>query len=806
MPSSAGTGNSALPSHTGSVLGPSSDVPATPSTPPPRTTLRPPGAEPTTPLETSQPVFEVPAKRAGGVPAVVATTRYILREAGVRRALRVLGAVNQPSGFDCPSCAWPDPKTPSRAEFCENGAKAVADEATRKRVGPEFFRAHSITDLLARSDAWLNAQGRLTHPMLREAGEDHYREVSWDEAFQLLAAELNQVQSPDEAAFYTSGRTSNEAAFLYQLFVREYGTNNLPDCSNMCHESSGRGMSESIGTGKGTVHLEDFEHADAIFLIGQNPGTNHPRMLTTLREAKLRGAKLVAINPLREAGLIKFQHPQKPEDIFGGVALADLYLQVRVGGDIPLLKAMMKIMLEAGAADREFITRHTVGFEALEASLALLSLPELIEQSGVPEAEVRKAAEIAAQSRATICCWAMGLTQHRHGVGNVQEVINFLLLRGMLGRPGAGACPVRGHSNVQGDRTMGICERPPAWAGKLGAQLGFTPPAAPGLDTVGTILAMHEGQIRVFFGLGGNFLSAAPDTELTAAALRRCSITAHVSTKLNRAHLVTGERALILPCRGRTEIDAAGFVTVEDSMSAVHASQGVLSPASDALLSEAEIVGRLAQATLGARSTVEYQSLGGDYRRIRELISQIVPGFADFETRVQSPGGFTLPNSARQLDFAGIGGRARFSLVELPQLDLSPDQLLLGTIRSHDQFNTTVYDVNDRYRGVYGNRHVLFMHEADLAERGLKTGDKVTITSHFNGETRQARGFTALAYDIPRQAAAAYFPEANVLVPIDHFAEKSRTPASKSIVITVAAEQPESAPPPALAASAAPSS
>jgi molybdopterin-dependent oxidoreductase alpha subunit len=711
-----------------------------------------------------------------------------MREAGLRRGLRVLTSVNQHEGFDCPSCAWPDPKQPSRAEFCENGAKAVADEATRKRVGPDFFKQHSISELLQRSDAWLNAQGRLTHPMLREAGSDHYREVSWDEAFALLADELNACQSPDEAAFYTSGRTSNEAAFLYQLFARQFGTNNLPDCSNMCHESSGRGLSEVIGVGKGSVRLEDFEHADAIFVIGQNPGTNHPRMLTTLREAKLRGARIVAINPLREAGLLRFQHPQKVEDLFEGVALADLYLQVKVGGDIPLLKAMMKLIIEAGAVDHEFIAKHTVGYEELAASLAKESLPELIAESGVAEQDVRAAVEIATQSRATICCWAMGLTQHKHGVHNIQEVVNFLLLRGMLGKPGAGACPVRGHSNVQGDRTMGICERPPAWSAKLGLRLGFEPPLSPGLDTVGTILAMREGRIRVFFALGGNFLSAAPDTELTAEALRRCRLTAHVSTKLNRAHLVTGERALILPCQGRTEADAAGFVTVEDSMSAVHASRGVLPPASEALLSETSIVARLAEATLGERAGLDYRELSRDYDKVRDLIAEIVPGFADYNQRIKSPGGFTLPNSARDLDFAHIGGKAKFSVIPLPSLRLEPEQLMLSTIRSHDQFNTTVYDVNDRYRGVFNHRHVLFMHPADLEARGLRTGDKVKITSHFQGSTRQARGFTVLAYDLPRQSAAAYFPEANVLVPVDHFADKSRTPASKSVVITVRPE------------------
>ncbi len=743
----------------------------------------------TTPVELGYPIIEPPATEAGGVKAVVSSTRYLLRESGLRRGLKVLAKVNQHDGFDCPSCAWPDPEKPSTAEFCENGARAVADEATTKRVGPDFFARHSISELLQQSDTWLNAQGRLTHPVLREAGADHYRELSWDEAFALLAAELNALASPDEAAFYTSGRTSNEAAFLFQLFVRELGTNNMPDCSNLCHESSGRGMNEVIGIGKGTVRLQDFEHADVIFLFGQNPGTNHPRMLTTLREAKLRGAKIIGVNPLREAGILRFAHPQKPGDLLGGVELADLYLQVKVGGDIPLLKAMMKLILEADAVDREFIARHTVGFDELRASLEAWSLDELVRESGVPEAQVRAAAQLAIESKATICCWAMGLTQHKHGVANVQEVVNFLLLRGMLGKPGAGACPVRGHSNVQGDRTMGIWEQTPPWAAKLGERFGFQVPQAPGLNSVGAIRAMREGRLKVFFALGGNFLSAAPDTEITARGLSSTRLTAHVSTKLNRSHLVTGARALILPCLGRTELDPAGFVTVEDSMSAVHASRGVLPPASDVLLSEAAIVARLARATLGPRTRVPYQELAADYARVRELIADTIPGFADYNRRVAAPGGFTLPNSARELDFSKLGGRARFSVLPLPELQLEPDQLMLSTIRSHDQFNTTVYDVNDRYRGVFGHRRVLFMNQADLTERGLRTGDKVLITSHFRGETREARGFTAVAYDTPRQTAAAYFPEANVLVPAEHFADKSHTPASKSVVIRVAADR-----------------
>jgi len=753
--------------------------------------------EPTTPLEEGAPEIRRPPLVAGGVPAVVSTTRYLFRETGLRRGLTVLRAVNQPDGFDCPSCAWPDPERPGVAEFCENGARAVLDEATNKRVGPEFFARYSVTELLAQPDVWLNAQGRLTHPMLLEAGDDHYRPLSWDAAFALIAEELSALASPDEAAFYTSGRTSNEAAFLYQMFARHFGTNNLPDCSNMCHESSGRGMSEVIGVGKGTVRLEDFVKADLILSIGQNPGTNHPRMLSTLREAKLAGATLIAVNPLREAGLLAFQHPQKLQDLAGGVPLADLYLQVRIGGDIALLKAIMKLVIESGAMDRAFIEQNTDGYEALVADLERYPLADLIEQSGVSEEQVRAAAQAVARAQAMIVCWAMGLTQHQHAVGNIQEVVNLLLLRGMFGKPGAGACPVRGHSNVQGDRTMGIVERPPVWARALGERFGYESPARHGLDVVGTILGMRDEQVRVFFALGGNFLSATPDTELTAWALRRCRLTAHVSTKLNRAHLVTGQRALILPCLGRTEHDPAGFVSVEDSMSAVHASRGALPPASEMLLSEAAIVAGVARATLGPSSRVPWEALGRDHDAVRALIAETIPGFADFNRRVREPRGFFLPNTARALDFKALGGRAHFSCIPVPRIELRPGQLVLMTIRSHDQFNTTVYDVNDRYRGVHGHRHVLLMNAADIVSRGLKPGERVIITSHFRGEKRRAPGFTVTEYDIPRGCAAAYFPEANSLVPVEHHAEKSRTPASKSIIISVAPELGKNSLPPA---------
>jgi len=744
--------------------------------------------EPTTPLETTTPHIERPAKVAGGVPAVISSTRYMLRETRLGVGLKVLANINQREGFDCPSCAWPDPEHRSVVEFCENGARAVLDEATKKRVDPEFFARHSVSELLARSDQWLNAQGRITHPMLLDPEDDHYRPVSWDDAFALIAEELQALDSPDQAAFYTSGRTSNEAAFLYQLFARHFGTNNLPDCSNMCHESSGRGMSEVIGVGKGTVRLEDFAKADLIVCIGQNPGTNHPRMLSTLREAKLGGATIMAINPLREAGLLAFQHPQKLADLAGGVSLADLYLQVKIGGDIALLKAIMKLVLEAGAEDRAFIDKHTDGYDAFVADLKQHSLESLIAETGLSDEQVRIAARVISNSKGMIVCWAMGLTQHQHAVGNIQEVVNLLLLRGMFGKPGAGACPVRGHSNVQGDRTMGIIERPPAWTRAMGDRFGFESPSQHGLDVVGTIQGMRDGAVRVFFALGGNFLSATPDTELTAWALRRCSLTAHVSTKLNRAHLVTGRRALVLPCLGRTEKDGAGFVSVEDSMSAVHASYGKIDAASDSLLSEPSIVARLARATLGPTSQVDWEGLAQNYDNIRQLISETIPGFQEFNQRIRDPRGFYLPNTARTLDFKALGGLAKFTRIPVPRIELQPDQLVLMTIRSHDQFNTTVYDLNDRYRGIHGHRHVLLMNRADIESRGLAVGGKVLITSHFRGEKRRAAGFTVAEYDIPRGCAAAYFPEANSLVPLDQYAEKSRTPASKSVVISVTPE------------------
>jgi molybdopterin-dependent oxidoreductase alpha subunit len=739
-----------------------------------------------------------PSAAAGGVPSIAATMKYALGEMGLTRSLRTLARINQPEGFDCPGCAWPEPdRERGHIEFCENGAKHVADEATTKRVTPDFFRRWSVPQLAEQTDVWLNQQGRLTQPMLLRRGRAHYEPVSWDEAFGLLAAELNALASPDEAVFYTSGRTSNEAAFLYQLFVRQFGTNNLPDCSNMCHESSGTGLTESIGVGKGTVTLDDFAATDAIFIVGQNPGTNHPRMLTTLQQAKRRGCRIVHVNPLPEAGLHAFKHPQEILHLLGaGTLLADIFLQVRVNGDVALLKGIMKEVLAAERRapgtvfDHKFIAEHTHGFEEFVAALDAVSWDEIEAACGVARAELRAAADVYVEARSVIVCWAMGLTQHRNAVANIQEIVNLLLLRGNIGRAGAGACPVRGHSNVQGDRTMGIWERPTeTFLDSLAREFQFEPPRAHGYDTVNAIKAMHGGAAKVFFALGGNFLSATPDTEYTARALRRCRLTAHVSTKLNRAHLVTGEQALILPCLGRTERDvqASGeqFVSCENSMGVVQASRGRLEPASEYLLSEPLIVARLAEATLGARSRVDWRALAADYDRVRAHIERVVPGFADYNRRVRAAGGFYLPNAARERVFKTATGRAQFTVHPLPRHELAPGQFLMMTIRSHDQFNTTVYSFDDRYRGISNERRVVLLHKDDIEAAGLHERQVVDLVSHFEGEERVAHRFVVVPYRIPRGCAATYFPEANVLVPVGHVAARSNTPASKSVVISL---------------------
>ena len=625
----------------------------------------------------------------------------------------------------------------------------------------------------------------------------HYEPISWNDAFQLIGRELNALASPDEAVFYTSGRTSNEAAFLYQLFVRQFGTNNLPDCSNMCHESSGLGLTETIGVGKGTVTLEDFAHADAIFIIGQNPGTNHPRMLTTLQEAARRGCKIVSINPLVETGLMRFQHPQEVMGLLGkGTPIASLFLPVRINGDVAVLKGIQKEMLEQDKKsggkllDYAFIRERTEGFAQYAADIENESWDTITEQSGVSRELIREAAQIALNAKTMICCWAMGLTQHKNGVANVQEVVNFHLLRGQIGRQGAGVCPVRGHSNVQGDRTMGIWEQmADSFMDALAKEFAFDPPRKHGFDTVAALEAMHDGRAKVFIGMGGNFLSATPDTSYTAEAMRRCRLTVHVSTKLHRGHLVTGNEALILPCLGRTEHDVQAdgeqFVTVEDSMGVVHSSKGILPPASPDLLSEPAIVAGMAKATLGERSTVKWDALTANYDQIRDSIEHVVPGFEDYNKRVREPGGFYLPNAAREGKFETLSGKAHFTVHPIPRHNLAPGQLLLMTIRSHDQFNTTVYGNDDRYRGVYGGRRVVFVNPDDLRDLGIADGQAVDITSHYGSETRTVRAFKAVPYEIPRGCTAAYFPETNPLVVLGNIADGSRQPVSKSIVISL---------------------
>jgi molybdopterin-dependent oxidoreductase alpha subunit len=752
-----------------------------------------------------------PSRIAAGLPAMYQTTRFAVREMGIVRGFKALLNVNKKSGFDCQSCAWPSPDDDRQvAEFCENGAKAVADEATTKRVTPKFFREHSVDDLRAQTDLWLGQQGRLAEPMVKREGATHYEAISWDDAFTLIAAELNALPSPQAAAFYTSGRTSNEAAFLYQLFARQFGTNNLPDCSNMCHESSGAAMNETLGIGKGCVKLEDFDHADAIFIIGQNPGTNHPRMLTSLERAKQTredhpGAKIVSINPLPEVGNSRFKNPQdlksphRAAAVFfgGGTKLSDLWLPVRINGDVAVLKGIMKEMLDAednqpgSVFDHEFIRDYTAGIGEFIADLRATTWDDILTSSGVTRDQIRAAAEIAMQSKRIICCWAMGLTQHRNAVATIQEIVNFLLLGGNIGRRGAGPCPVRGHSNVQGDRTMGIWERMnEKFLGELGAEFGFEPPREDGTDTVETIKQMHDGQVRVFIGMGGNFLSATPDTEFTARALQKCRLTAQVSIKLNRSHLITGDIALILPCLGRSEIDrqAGGeqFVTVEDSMGIINSSRGVLEPASEHLRSEPAIVAGLARATLGERSRVDWEGLVADYNRVRDHIENVIPGFEQFNERIAQDI-FYLPNPARdERKFNTDIGKAKFTVHPIPRNELAPGQYIMMTIRSHDQFNTHIYGLDDRYRGIYNGRRVIFMNAEDVAGAGLKRGEIVDLTSHYEGETRTARKFQVVPYEIPRGCTATYFPEGNALVSINSVAERSNTPTSKFVIISIA--------------------
>lgn len=737
---------------------------------------------------------------AGGWGALRSVFKHIHEQGIVGRGVSTLLHANQPDGFDCPGCAWPDNNHHSTFEFCENGAKAVAAEATERRVTAELFQQYTVSELNQQDDYWLESQGRLTQPMRYDPATDRYQPTSWEEAFGIIAHELTILPHPDQALFYTSGRTSNEAAFLYQLFIREYGTNNLPDCSNMCHEPSGTAMKEQIGIGKGTVTLQDFEEADALFLFGQNPGTNHPRMLGTLREAAKRGCQIVVFNPLKERGLERFADPQKALDMLSskGSSIASFYYQPKIGGDLAIAKGLAKVVLEAGDIDEEFIRQHTEGFDAFRQDVLAESWTAIEAASGLSEAQIREAGQIYLDSHATICTWGMGITQHKHSVATIQAILNLLLLKGNIGKPGAGACPVRGHSNVQGDRTMGIYEKPSAdFLRKLGKAFDFDPPSRHGHDVIGGIEAMLAGEARVFIGMGGNFASATPDTQRTWQALRQCELTVHVTTKLNRSHLIHGKQALILPCLGRTEVDiqAAGAqgVTVEDSMSMVHISAGMNKPASAQLMSEPAIIAHMAAAAL-PHSKTPWLWLVEDYDRIRDTIADVIDGFENFNERVHVPGGFYLGNSARERRWITTNGKASFMAHAIPG-DLPVEQLRaqhpdkrifnLMTIRSHDQYNTTVYGLDDRYRGVYGHRRVCFINQADLRSLGLQAGQWVDMTSVWHDGERVAERFLLVEYDIPTGCLASYYPETNCLVPLDSMADRARTPSSKSVPVVL---------------------
>jgi molybdopterin-dependent oxidoreductase alpha subunit len=736
---------------------------------------------------------------AVGVKAITSALTHIKNEVGILKGIRLLKNINQKDGFDCPGCAWPDPdaKRAFLAEYCENGAKAVAEEATKSKVSPLFFATHSVAALSKLSDYEIGKSGRITQPMYLPEGKDHYEEISWEAAFSIIGEELNSLDSPDEALFYTSGRTSNEAAFLYQLFVRQFGTNNLPDCSNMCHESSGAALVETLGIGKGSVTLDDFNHADLVIVMGQNPGTNHPRMLTALSETKKNGGKIITVNPLPEVGLMNYKDPQNPLKWIGsGQDLTDLFLQVKINGDVALLKIILKLMKEKEIANpgsvfnHDFIDKKTAGIKEMLEDLENYSIQELLPQTGISFEKIKEATTLIINNEKIIICWAMGLTQHKNAVDNIRELVNILLLKGSIGKKGAGTCPVRGHSNVQGDRTMGIWEKPSAsFLDHLEKEFSFKAPRKHGLDVVDSIEAMHQKKAKVFVGMGGNFVSATPDTEFTAAALRNCTLTVQISTKLNRSHLIHGKKALILPCLGRSEEDVQTsgmqFITVENSMGIVHQSRGHLKPHSDLLLSEPAIVVGLANATLKNTKT-DWTGFASNYDLIRSKIEATIPGFKNYNERVRIKGGFYLPNNARENNYASTAsGKANFTLNEPSDLKLERNQFIMMTIRTHDQYNTTIYGLDDRYRGVLNERRVVFMNEEDMKTQNLKQLDLVDLTSHFKDERRVAKGFLVVGYNIPKQCTATYFPEANVLVPLKSVAKISNTPASKTVIISI---------------------
>ena len=743
-------------------------------------------------------ILKEPKEKAVGLPAIISSVKQAAKYMDPIDAFKLSLKINQKGGFDCPGCAWPDPDDDRSAlgEYCENGMKAIAEEATKKSVTAAFFKKYSVAEISKFSDFKMGKLGRLTEPMVLREGATHYEPIAWEDAFKLVAKELNALDSPDEAIFYTSGRTSNEAAYLYQLFIRSYGTNNLPDCSNMCHESSGVGLSHTLGIGKGSVTLNDLHEAEVIMIMGQNPGTNHPRMLGALEKCKQNGGKIITVNPLPEAGLLNFTDPQSPiKMIQGGTLLTDVFAPVKVNGDVAFLKAIMlklEKMEEANPGnvlDWDFIKEHTHGFDNFLADLKKEDVQHAISESGVEESIIIEVAEMMATNDKIIICWAMGLTQQKNGVGNIQEVVNLLLMRGAIGKPGAGTCPVRGHSNVQGDRTMGIWESPKEpFLAALDRVHGIQAPREHGYHVVSAIEAMKAGRGKVFFAMGGNFLSASPDTHYTAYALQNTVLTVHVSTKLNRSHLVTGKQALILPCLGRTDKDVQAdgeqFVSCENSMGVVQSSQGILTPPNVLLKSEVAIVAEMALATL-SDSRVNWIGMAGNYDKIRDAIGQTIPGFENYNERVRKPGGFYLPNGARERVWDTETGKANFTTNAIPHNELKEGEYLMMTLRSHDQYNTTVYGLDDRYRGIYNERRIVMMNIKDIKARGWKEKQVVNLFSHFNGVKREALKFLIVPYPIPEGNVATYFPEANPLVPIDSFADKSHTPTSKLVIITI---------------------
>jgi len=753
------------------------------------------------PLQEDAPSLEKPKKVAVGVPAIASSIAHMFKYMRPSEAIKASLKINQKKGFDCPGCAWPDPDDDRSkiGEYCENGIKAIAEERSAKKIGADFFAKHSVQEMSTWDDFTIGKQGRLTEPVYLKEGATHYEAISWQDAFNKLGHKLKGLASPHDAVFYTSGRTSNEAAYLYQLFVREYGTNNMPDCSNMCHESSGVGLSSTVGIGKGSVTLKDLHEAEVIMVVAQNPGTNHPRMLSALEKCKENGGSIISMNPLPEAGLMKYVDPQSPIKILkGGTSLTDVFLQVKANGDIAAFKSMLKLMLDAeeenegSVFDWDFIKNRTVGSEELLADIATYDAAALAQEAGLAFAEVKRAAELLIKNKKIIICWAMGITQHENGVANVQEIVNILLLKGSIAKRGAGTCPVRGHSNVQGDRTMGIWEAPKeAFLNKLEAHFGFKPPHEHGYAVVDAIEAMDQNKVKVFFAMGGNFLSATPDTEFTAQAIQRVDLTVQVSTKLNRSHLITGKEALIFPCLGRMDEDeqkeGKQFVSVENSMGVVHSSQGIFKAVSKHLLSEPAIVCEMAKATLGEKSKVDWDLMKSNYDHIRDAIEATIGGFDDYNKRVRQEGGFYLPNGSRSGEFSTPDGKAHFTINAVPNHNLKEGQFLMITNRSHDQYNTTVYGMQDRYRGVKFGRRIVLVNAQDLNEQGLSSGQMVNITSHWNGVTREAQNFRTVAFDIARGTVCTYFPEANVLVPIDQKAYRSKTPASKGVIVSLAA-------------------